>query len=280
MELQISPKFKEAIPPLNTEEYQNLRESLRREGCRDAVLIWNGVIVDGHNRYEICKELGIPFNASETNFDSEDDALLWIMRNQLSRRNLTDVERGRIALKLKESFAAKAKQNQGMRTDLLAELPRSEPSNTRKNLARLAGLGERTLAKIEKVDREAPEIIRNAMGGAIFVNMAAQFTDILNGLPEEERETEAERLMDKAHKENWERICYEEKIAKKLCDVIGAATINYEYITEECARIYLKRSPSSVLQIASNIDYEVGLLLKFKDIILSINSLEGTEMAE
>jgi hypothetical protein len=280
MDLKINLKFKEAIPPLSADEYQNLRESLLREGCRDAIIVWNGVIVDGYNRYEICKELDISFNSSEMNFESDAAVIEWILLNQLSRRNLTDVERGRVALKLKEGFAAKAKENQGARTDLLAGLPKSEPSNTRKNLARLAGLGERTLAKIEKVDNEAPEIIRNAMGGLLSVNKAAQITDILKQLPEEDRKTEAKRLILKASSERMAQINYEEKISKTLCDIIGTATINYEYLTEECARIYLKKSPSTVLQIADDIDYEVGLLSKLKDIFLSINCLAGTEMAE
>jgi hypothetical protein len=111
MELRINNKFKDLIPPLDFEEYENLRESLKNEGCRDSIIVWNGVIVDGHNRYELCKELRIPFNAFEKSFESEDDVLLWIMKNQLSRRNLCDVERGRLALKMKDIIAARAREN-------------------------------------------------------------------------------------------------------------------------------------------------------------------------
>jgi hypothetical protein len=50
-ELKINPRFQAAIPPLTAEEYDNLRESIFSEGCRDSLIVWNGVIVDGHNRF-------------------------------------------------------------------------------------------------------------------------------------------------------------------------------------------------------------------------------------
>ena len=53
-ELRIDEEFRTIIPPLSAAEYSNLEQSLRLEGCRDAITVWDGVIVDGHNRYEIC----------------------------------------------------------------------------------------------------------------------------------------------------------------------------------------------------------------------------------
>ncbi|MDR2634891.1 MAG: hypothetical protein LBC13_02805 [Clostridiales bacterium] len=287
MELRINPKFKDLIPPLDYEEYENLRESLINEGCRDSIVTWNGVIVDGHNRYEICSRLGIPFNTFEKRFEIEDDALLWIMRNQLSRRNLCDVERTRVTLKLKDVIARKARENcsQGG-GDRKSESAKSgwanlsEPIlsvNTRKELAKIAGVSEGTLAKIEKVDNEAPEPIREAMGKTISVDKAARLNDRLRQTPENERETEAERLLSEALAKKTERINREEKISKTLCDIIGAATVGYEYITDECVEIYLKRSPLPVSRIISNVDYEIGLLLKLKELIAKAGGAGGRE---
>ena len=109
IELKINPRFRDAIPPLDAEEYENLRESIKSEGCRDAIIVWGDVIVDGHNRYEICTDFDIPFRTFEKTFEDEDDAETWILRNQLGRRNLLDVERGRLALKLKDCIAARAR---------------------------------------------------------------------------------------------------------------------------------------------------------------------------
>lgn len=92
-ELRINPDFKSLIPKLTDSEYMNLFESLAEEGCRDALVVWGDVIIDGHNRYEICRELGIDFETINKEFASDDEAKLWIIKNQLGRRNLSDHDR-------------------------------------------------------------------------------------------------------------------------------------------------------------------------------------------
>ena len=85
----VDQEFKSIIPPLSDVEQSLLEESLKQEGCREPIKLWNGVIVDGHNRYEICTRLGIPFTTSTLSFPSRADVISWICLNQLSRRNLT-----------------------------------------------------------------------------------------------------------------------------------------------------------------------------------------------
>ena len=269
-ELKINARFRDIIPPLNAEEYENLRESIKTEGCRDAIVVWQGVIVDGHNRYGICTEHNIPFRTFEKTFEDEDDAAIWIMKNQICRRNLPDVERGRLALKLKDCIVARARKNQGTRNDLLANLPKSEPINTRKELAKIAGIGERTIAKIEKVDSEAPAPIREAMGKEISIDKAARMNTVLKKTPEEEREAEARRLLAAELAEREERIYREEKIVKKVFNIVSAATMDYEYITDECVEIYLKKSPIPPWDVANSIDDEIEWLKKIKEMVLRL----------
>ncbi len=57
MQLKIDSEFQSLIPPLTPEELAGLEDSLKSEGCRDALVVWNDTIVDGHNRYEICQRL-------------------------------------------------------------------------------------------------------------------------------------------------------------------------------------------------------------------------------
>ena len=90
MKLKINPEFKKCIPSLTEDEFQTLEKSLINEGCRDAIVIWNSTIVDGHNRYKICQDQELDFNIIEREFDSEDAAKIWIIDNQKGRRNLTD----------------------------------------------------------------------------------------------------------------------------------------------------------------------------------------------
>ena len=87
MTLTINPVFKNHLPPLSNEAYDNLKNSILANGCLVPIVIWDGTIVDGHNRYEICQEHGIPFEVIEEHFHSEAEALLWITVQQLGRRN-------------------------------------------------------------------------------------------------------------------------------------------------------------------------------------------------
>ena len=90
--LKIDTEFQKHIPAMRPEEKRGLEESLKLEGCRDSLIVWNGTLIDGHNRYEICERLNIPYETSEMVFDSRDDVIEWIENNQLSRRNLTDAQ--------------------------------------------------------------------------------------------------------------------------------------------------------------------------------------------
>lgn len=93
MNLTINPEFKNLIPALQEDEYRLLEDSLIEDGCRDPLIVWNNTLIDGHNRYELCKKHGIDFAIKEKFFESEDEAKLWIIKNQLGRRNLSDHDR-------------------------------------------------------------------------------------------------------------------------------------------------------------------------------------------
>lgn len=89
-ELRIDPEFKNLIRPLRREEYRQLELNLVMEGCREAIVVWDGTIVDGHNRYEICNKLKIPYGVKEQVFPNRDAAIAWICSNQLGRRNISE----------------------------------------------------------------------------------------------------------------------------------------------------------------------------------------------
>ena len=92
-ELNIDREFRDLIRPLMKDEYRFLEENLLADGCREPITVWKGVIVDGHNRYEICNRLGIPFSTQERHFDNREEAVIWICSNQLGRRNISDEAR-------------------------------------------------------------------------------------------------------------------------------------------------------------------------------------------
>jgi hypothetical protein len=273
-ELKINPRFQAAIPPLTVEEYDSLRESISSEGCRDSLIVWNGYIVDGHNRFAICRELGVPFSTREAAFENEEAVIEWIMFNQLSRRNLSDAERVRIAGKLKACLAAKAKINQGTRTDILTDLHNPiTPMNTRREIAKIACVSEGTVAKVEKVDREAPLLIREAMGKTISIDRAAHLNAILQKLPEDKRNAEAKLMFSAEYTEKMERLNREGRIMKKLHNIIACASMDYEYIAADCVDVYIRRTPLSMESILGTIDDQIEWLKKLERLFVERDAI-------
>ena len=91
--LQIDDEFKHLIRPLKRKEFLQLEQNLLADGCRDPIVVWNDVIIDGHNRYEICTRHGIPFYTKDMEFECREAAIAWICANQLGRRNITEETR-------------------------------------------------------------------------------------------------------------------------------------------------------------------------------------------
>lgn len=91
--LRVDEEFKHIAPPLSRSEYEELEKSIIAEGCREPITIWDNVILDGHNRYQICRQRDIPFNVRSLHVDSREEAIAWICSNQLGRRNITEASR-------------------------------------------------------------------------------------------------------------------------------------------------------------------------------------------
>lgn len=91
--LKIDKEFRNLIRPLQRKEYLQLEASILADGCRDPIMTYNGYIIDGHNRYEICTKHSIPFEILEMDFDCKEAVIAWICANQLTRRNITDETR-------------------------------------------------------------------------------------------------------------------------------------------------------------------------------------------
>ena len=91
--LKTDDEFRHLIRPLRGREYAQLEQNILADGCRDPIVVWNDVIVDGHNRYEICVRHGISFETKDMEFECREAAIAWICANQLGRRNITEETR-------------------------------------------------------------------------------------------------------------------------------------------------------------------------------------------
>ena len=89
--LKIDPEFQNQIPPLTDDEYKQLEENILKEGkLISPLIVWNNILVDGHNRYAILqKHPEIYFSTMPLRFENREEAIAWICRNQLGRRNLS-----------------------------------------------------------------------------------------------------------------------------------------------------------------------------------------------
>lgn len=91
-EITIDEEFKSLLPVLDAETFRLLEENILEHGCRDPLVLWNGILIDGYNRYQICTAHDIPFHTVDKAFAFREEVLIWIITNQVSRRNLTPIQ--------------------------------------------------------------------------------------------------------------------------------------------------------------------------------------------
>jgi 16S rRNA G966 N2-methylase RsmD len=140
--------FQKLIPPLAPEEFDQLEVNILADGCRDPLVVWDGVLIDGHNRLAICQKQKLPFATREIRFENDDFAKLWIIDNQKGRRNVSEIDRIALQKEREKIVARQAKGNQLANlkkgSAVPAKLPKREKLDTRKACAAAAGVGERT----------------------------------------------------------------------------------------------------------------------------------------
>jgi phage N-6-adenine-methyltransferase len=173
-EIIINPEFKELIPLLAPDEYEGLEKSIITEGCRDALVLWNQTIVDGHNRYEICKKHNIEFQTIQMDFPSIEYAKEWIILNQYSRRNLNSYQRGVLALKLEKIYKTIAKANQKLskgRGRKGAPQVAGIKGDVRDKLAKAAKLSHGNIDKIKVIEDKATKETKKLLeSGELSIN--------------------------------------------------------------------------------------------------------------
>jgi hypothetical protein len=181
-EIIVDEEFAKLIPPLSDEEQKQLLLSIERDGrYREKLIVWAGfdILLDGHHRLEIYQQNHegsdiTPPEVLEIALPSRDAAKLWMARNQLSRRNLTDFQRAEIALLLAPEIKVKAKANQQASGGAVpAKAP--EPVDTRKEVAAIAGVGLKQIDKVKAIVEHAPpEVVDAVRKGDVSINKAHQ----------------------------------------------------------------------------------------------------------
>ncbi|AMM23506.1 plasmid replication/partition related protein [Variovorax sp. PAMC 28711] len=171
MNISVDEELKTYIDPLTDDEHAALERSILAEGCRDALVLWGDVLVDGHNRYGICQKHGLPFQTTQnTRFQSTEDVHLWMIDQHLGRRSVSDFQRGVLALRKKDIVAlrrSRADASTSGDADATA-------MSSREAIARAARLSSNQVVMIEKIQKQAsPELVAAVKSGTISINAAA-----------------------------------------------------------------------------------------------------------
>ena len=195
--------LQDCIDPLTPDEYAALERSLLAEGCRDALVLWGDVLVDGHNRHAICQQHGLPFQTVQNpHFTSLEDVQLWLIDQHLGRRSVSDFQRGVLALRKRDLVAARrSRAPVGSNTSSSSSAPGSAeaaaddsaststsaseaPLHNREAIARAARLSSHQVVLIEKIRQQAaPEVVAALKAGSISLRAAAAVAS----LPAEEQ---------------------------------------------------------------------------------------------
>lgn len=167
--ITVDPQFKSNIPPLSDEEFAQLEKNILADGCRDPLVLWGQLLVDGHNRYVICTTHGLPFETVQREFADRDEAMDWMDANQLGRRNLTPDQRSIIRGR-RYNRTKKAAHGRDGRT--FSESQIDTPKDTASALANQHGVSRATVIRdgkraeaIEKLALTAPEQAKAVLDG-------------------------------------------------------------------------------------------------------------------
>lgn len=156
--ISIDPQFQNLIPAISDEERRQLEANIAEAGgVRDPLTLWlradnDWVILDGHNRFEICRRLSMPFPYHQVEFDTRDEAADWIDRNQLGRRNLSKQD-----YKLLLGRRYNRAKKQGERTDITSGKS-CQKSTTAERLAKEHGVTEKTVRNAGKFQSAAAKL--------------------------------------------------------------------------------------------------------------------------
>jgi hypothetical protein len=158
-DIKIHPDFVKLIPPLSPGEYASLEQLILHQGCRDPLVVWkeHGILLDGHNRREICTRHNLPFKIVEIEVESEEAARLYIVQNQLSRRNITPEASS--YLRGKRYEAEKGEHGGSRRTK--GPKDQSDPLTTAERLGQEYKVGQATIKRDFRFAQAVDRIVAN-----------------------------------------------------------------------------------------------------------------------
>lgn len=292
-EYRIDPELKSIMNELAKDEKNTLEKSLLQDGYKGPpIVVWEDTIIDGHNRYELCRKHNIPFEVQEMQFNSKDEVIQWMIRAQLGRRNLEPAQRIALAERFRTKFEEEAKANQSkaggdrksekykksVPPDLGEAIRKSSDNETNTKLAKIASVGKETYRQGKKVlDSDHEELKEDMLFGKKSINASYKELQRLEkeghkmDIPQQVKETASNLVVEKPIESKEAHISVEEYLLrfkasgdKLLIDVSDGVNwlLQKEYISVSGQDI------TSRIRTELN-DYLDGLR-KFQDLIATM----------
>ena len=241
--LKIDPEFQGKIPPLTFEELNQLESNILRDGrIINPIIVWQGLIVDGHNRFTIAKKHPeIPFTVHEKEFASRYEAIIWICKNQLGRRNLTPEQKKYLIGKQYEAEKSakggdrksKVSQSTGQNGPLIDEHP------TRKRIAAENGVNDSFVKRAEQfskgvdaAEEAVPGTRQKVLSGEVKPT-AADIASVARAPPEERPALVAEICKPKKPKPQKPTVPKQKNPPAVAAPLSDASTSDEESLDEE-----------------------------------------------
>jgi DNA modification methylase len=206
--MEILKELESLIPPLSNEEFKQLERNILEEGIREPLITWNGILIDGHNRYRIAQEHDINYETLEKEFDNINRVKEWMIHNQFGRRNLSNYQRSVLALELEDVFREKAKENLKLAAEktntplpILANPIEIKSIDTRKEISKVANVSHGTLDKVKVIQANAtPEVKEKLNTGTMSINEA--YKEIKKEENEQLKTQKAIEIIEKVYENN------------------------------------------------------------------------------
>ena len=283
-ELKIDPELRDLLPPLTSEEYKQLEKNIVENGFdrNFPIMEWQGFIVDGHNRYDICKKHHIEPIIGTLAYKTKEEVMEWMLDIQLGRRNLTPIQKIAITEKYRPIYEKQAKEKQsdagknyGNGTEklppILGEAKKSKENETNTKLSKLAGVGKETYrmgAKILNSDNE--KLKQEVLSGEKSINAGyKELTGKKENKKGETRNTDIQGNMDNKKEkrvvengvillpENSE----ENKMVNDICRRMKSGDADWDKINNDMELNNIKQIINdnidiSISYIRSNLDFD------------------------
>ena len=289
-ELKIDPELRDLLPPLTSEEYKQLEKNIIENGFdrNFPIMEWQGFIVDGHNRYDICRKHNIEPIIGTLAYKTKEEVMEWMLDIQLGRRNLTPIQKIAITEKYRPIYEKQAKENkqnammiarqnnENNKNEQFSQISSTTVDSKNKidvraKLAETAGVSTDTYSKGKKIlDSDNEKLKQEVLSGEKSINAGyKELTGKKENKKEETRNTDVQINMDNKKEkrivengvillpENSE----ENKIVNDICRRMKSGDADWDKINNDMELNNIKQIINdnidiSISYIRSNLDFD------------------------